>query len=264
MTATYVGHGRVLVETAFGHLMLIDGADTSIAPHLIRDGLFDRDVTLALDALVQPGMVCLDVGANFGTYSLIAADNIGPEGRLVAVEPSERLSDLLFENLAMNGFAERCDVLRCAAGPEATTVTLHEFSKRRGGNTLLSHVAEIARTRFGETITTSEVPCRTIDEIVASLALDRVDLIKIDVEGYEREVLNGARTVFDSFRPRLFIEWHNAFFEGQPDTPRALYRLLYEHLNYTLHRVVADGALIETGFDDLLAREHSDIVATPE
>jgi multisubunit Na+/H+ antiporter MnhB subunit len=56
MPATYVGKGRVLLETAFGHLMLVSGGDTAIVPHLIRDGFFDRNLTNIIDSLLVTGI----------------------------------------------------------------------------------------------------------------------------------------------------------------------------------------------------------------
>jgi hypothetical protein len=108
MPATYMGQGRVLLETAFGHLMLANGADTAIVPHLIRDGWFDRNLTDVITGLLHPGMSFIDIGANFGTYTLIGAQAVGDEGRVIAIEPSPAIAALLLENVIMNGFAGRC------------------------------------------------------------------------------------------------------------------------------------------------------------
>lgn len=267
MAATYMGQGRVLLETAFGHLMLVDGADSSIAPHLIRDGFFDRDLTLLFNRLIEPGMVVVDVGANFGTYTMIAAANVGfdadASGRVIAVEPSQTLSQLLQQNVEMNGFAGHCEVLRCAAGAKAGEVTLYEFAHHRGSNTLNASIAEAARANFAETITTHRVACRTLDEIADTLALDRVDLIKIDVEGHESEVLAGARAVLDQHKPQLILEWHRDFFADNPGSAEALYSLLTDELHYRLYRIHSGAELRETGFAELSACDHADILALP-
>jgi hypothetical protein len=74
MAATYLGQAKVLVETAFGHLMVVPGTDRSISPHLIRDGYFDRVLTDFISKAVKPASTFIDIGANIGTYSLVAAD----------------------------------------------------------------------------------------------------------------------------------------------------------------------------------------------
>lgn len=260
MPATYVGQGRVLLETAFGHLMLVDGGDTGIVPHLMRDGWFDRTLTDMINSLLEPGMTFVDVGANFGTYALIAADRVGPTGQVFAIEPAPAIAALLFETVAMNGFDARCEVLRCAASATKGTAVLHQFTNRKGGNTLMPHIAQVARDRFGETIVATAVPTRTLDDIMAERRPDRIDVIKLDVEGSEHDVLAGARDTLWAYRPKLIIEWNNHFFADRPEAAEALYTLLTRDLRYRLRRIepgaktraIAREELMQ-GFHDLLA-----------
>lgn len=263
MPATYVGAGRVLLETAFGHLMLVDGADTAIVPHLVRDGLFDRNLTALIGAILSPGMIFIDIGANIGTYTLIGAARVGERGRVIAIEPSPRLAGLVFENVTMNGFAARCDVLRCGAGAHNGTATLYEFATRQGSNTLLQRVADTAHAEYGEAITPCAVEIRTLDSIVANLTPERLDCIKIDVEGFEQQVLAGARDTIMRFRPRVILEWHSAFFSGREDEARALHDLLTGPLGYALHRIEAEGATRAVTLDELMKLGHSDVLAEP-
>ncbi|WP_394727319.1 FkbM family methyltransferase [Altererythrobacter sp. GH1-8] len=261
--ATQMGEGRVLLETAFGHLMLVDGSDIAIVPHLIRDGCFDRNLTDIIGTILQPGMTFIDVGANFGTYTLIGAAQVGEEGRVIAVEPAPAIAALLFATLSMNGYLKRTELLRCALGASDGVQTLYEFATLQGSNTLLADVAETARANFNEDITTREVECRTLDGIVDEQALDRIDLVKIDVEGFEYEVLQGAREALLQFRPQLILEWHTDFFDGRPEAARALYQLLTEELAYGLNRIDADANIRAIGFDELMQLEHSDLLARP-
>ncbi|MBI1404211.1 MAG: FkbM family methyltransferase [Porphyrobacter sp.] len=262
MAATYVGEGRVLLESAFGHLMLVNGGDTAIVPHLIRDGWFDRNLTMLLGELLTPGMTFVDIGANFGTYTLFGAGRVGRHGRVVAIEPSPAIAELLRQSVEMNGFLPNCAVVECAAGAEAGTLVLHEFAARQGGNTMLPHIAERATAVYGESVTTREVAVRTLDAIVAEQDLERLDLVKIDVEGFEREVLMGSRETLARFRPKLVIEWHNDFFEGRPEAARALYDLLTGELGYSLHRIVPGAQTRPVSFADL-RQGHSDLLAQP-
>jgi FkbM family methyltransferase len=207
-------------------------------------------------------MTFIDIGANCGTYTIFGAGKVGPQGRVIAIEASPRLSKLLLETVSMNGCASWCEVLRCAAGAEAGTVVLHEFANRRGGNTLLPHIAEIARERLDEAVTTVEVACRPLDAIIAERVITRIDLVKIDVEGFEREVLLGARETLARFRPKLIVEWHNAFFHGRPGAARALYDLLTDELGYRLHRIEQGATWRPVTFEDL-AHGHSDLLCEP-
>lgn len=262
MPAVYVGKGRVLLETAFGHLMLVSGGDTAIVPHLMRDGFFDRNLTNVIDSLLAPGMTFIDIGANCGTYTVFGAGKVGREGRVIAIEAAPAIAALLHESVSLNGFDEHCEVLRCAAASAPGTLVLHQFATRQGGNTMLPDIAEVARERYGETVVTAEVPARTLDDIIAERDLARIDLIKIDVEGFERDVLLGARTTLARYRPRLIVEWHSACFTGRPGSAQALYDLLTEELGYSLHRI-EQGATTRAVVLDDLRHGHADLVALP-
>lgn len=262
MPAAYVGQGRVLLETAFGHLMLVDGADTGIVPHLIRDGWFDRNLTAVIAGLLAPGMTFIDVGANFGTYTLVGAQKVGARGQVIAVEASPAVAALLVESVSMNGFDGRTAVVRCAAGAQEGTRVLHQFATRKGGTTLLPHIAEKARDIYGETIVTVEVPCRRLDDILADNRPERVDLIKLDIEGSEYDVLQGARETLWAYRPRLIIEWNNGFFEDRPEDAERLYTLLTRELGYRLHRIEPDATTRPIRRDELMTGFH-DLVAEP-
>lgn len=261
--ATYMGQGRVLLETAFGHLMLVDGGDTAIVPHLIRDGWFDRNLTEVITGLLVPGMTFIDIGANFGTYSLIAAAEVGETGRVIAIEPAPPILALLGESVVMNGFAGHCDVLPVAVGAAEGVLTLYRFATRQGSNTMLADIAETAQAEYGEAITAVEVPSRTLDAIVAERGLARCDLVKIDVEGFEDQVLAGARETLSRFRPRLILEWHNGFFAGRPQAARDLHDLLTRELGYTLHRIGPGATSRAIAFEELLQHGHSDLLALP-
>ena len=264
MAASYVGQDRVLVETAYHRLMLVSSNDTGITPHLIRDGYFDRAITDMIREYLRPGMTFLDIGANFGTYTLIGADAVGHEGRVIAVEPAGEIGYLLKENVAMNGYKDVARVERCAVGDEPGTLTLYEFGFRQGGNTVLPIVAEAAQDTYGEEVTTREVPCRTLDEVVASHGLDRVDLMKIDVEGFEYQAFMGAREMLKKHRPTIIMEWLGGFYRAREETGRALWNLLTDELGYDLRLINENATTRATTFDELKTIEHSDLLAEPK
>ena len=114
-----------------------------------------------------------------GVVALLAA-KIGC--RVLAIEPEQRNFEKLLANIALNDL--RCDPLRLAITDHSGTATLHVFPRRRSGHhTLAPRSAAIA---------TQVVECTTIDELLERRAIERVDLLKIDVEGGEPEVFAGA------------------------------------------------------------------------
>ena len=117
---------------------------------------------------------------------------------------------------------------------------------------------------YGEEVTTREVPCRTLDEIVASHGCERVDLMKIDVEGFEYQAFLGAREMLKKHRPTIIMEWLGGFYRAREETGRALWKLLTEELGYDLRLIDGNATTRATTFDELKEIQHSDLLAEPK
>jgi hypothetical protein len=75
----YLGDYTALTRTIYGHKMYVDTRDVSLAPHLLLDGYWEQWITNIFRELVKPGMTVVDVGANFGYYSVLAASLVRPD-----------------------------------------------------------------------------------------------------------------------------------------------------------------------------------------
>lgn len=141
--------------------------------------------------LARPGAVVIDVGANLGLYALRAASLVGPRGLVHAFEPASATYALLRANLAHNA----------AANVRAFQVALSDAP----GEGLLqanreSALAGLAATGRGQTVAAERVRIDTLDAHVAREGLGHVDLLKVDVEGFEGHVLRGARATLERER----------------------------------------------------------------
>lgn len=141
-------------------------------------------------AVLRPDSVFLDIGANIGLTTLIAAEHV-TEGRLIAVEPAPATFTYLRRNMALNGVSVQAENLAFGAG-EGTV----DFLVRPGGSAA-NHVvtqAHMAAKAGGPQV--RKVRQRRVDDYLQAEGIDRVDFIKIDVEGYEIPVFEGmARTL---------------------------------------------------------------------
>ncbi|MGA3263661.1 MAG: FkbM family methyltransferase [Terracidiphilus sp.] len=149
-------------------------------------------------SLLKPHSVVFDVGANVGYYSLTAAPLVGFEGRIYAFEPATRQFGRLKENASRNGFRQILPY-KLALSDKAGEAVLHLENVFNTGSASL-------RAAGIKNISAEMVTCTTLDEFVESQALDRLDVIKIDVEGYELAVLNGGRKTLERFHPVLLVE----------------------------------------------------------
>ena len=149
--------------------------------------------------LIKPGEVIYDVGANIGNHSLYFASNFAPK-KLVAVEPQNVALAILRRNLELNEVTD-CEVVNCMIGSSLGT---GEVTKHGGDN--------LGGTSFGENPVGS-TPMRTLDDVVNGCSDGNVDFIKIDVEGMHLQVIDGAKSVLTSARPKIWIELRN--FKGE-------------------------------------------------
>ncbi len=157
----------------------------------------------ALDRVLQDGMVFVDAGANQGEFSIFAAKRL-PNGRVIAFEPVSELRERLSANIDLNSF-DNIDVIGKALWSSPDTLELHRHtSTYRDGS-----VNEGLGSLFGPASSTSAtevVECVSLDTALEVLGIDRVDVIKIDVEGAESAVLRGAAATIETDRPILMVE----------------------------------------------------------
>ncbi|MGH9716605.1 MAG: FkbM family methyltransferase [Candidatus Acidiferrales bacterium] len=151
-------------------------------------------------------MVLFDIGAHFGVFSLAAA-RIG--GRAVAVDPSPMATRMIATQAELNGFTERIHVLRAAVGSVDGSIEL------LSSGTFAYGYFRAARGRLKRDLT--EVRSVTIDSMTREFGPPTH--IKIDVEGYEGEVLRGARDTLTLCSPLLFLELHNDIIRAEGGNP---------------------------------------------
>jgi FkbM family methyltransferase len=163
------------------------------------DQYYEPDVRAALLHFLKPGDIFLDCGANIGYFSVLAGHLVGPLGQVIAIEANPVTQLLLDRNLRLNGLGK---VVRCALAGSAGDLEL--FVPRAGD------VYSSLRTGglvTGTDIERFHVPGRTLDEVVSSLNLQRLDLLKIDIEGAELDVLRSAQRVMRELRPIIVCEY---------------------------------------------------------
>jgi FkbM family methyltransferase len=152
-------------------------------------------------AFLMPGAVALDIGANLGEWTVPFARMVGLTGRVLAAEPMPRNAEALAKTLAVNALRQ-AEIIRCAVGDDEGIVDFAvPLVTSARSDTGTAHVGPA--TAGQETV---RVALRRLDALVGECGFERIDLIKIDVEGYERRVLDGAATALARFRPALVIE----------------------------------------------------------
>jgi FkbM family methyltransferase len=239
--AVYLGQETVLCRVLGKYLMYAEAQETGITPHLCMDGYWESWITVALARTLRPGWHCLDVGANHGYYTLIMADGAGHDGRVVPVEPTPRLADLLRQTLDVNGFPSVTVAAQAASDSDGETLQL-VIPPRRSMNARLSREA-------GPNDTVVEVKSVTVDALTREWP--RVDLIKIDVEGAEESVWRGMqRTMEENSRLVVILEFNVERY----DDARGFLAMI-EREGFRLRYIDYDADVKDVTADELMSRQ---------
>ena len=186
-----------LVTTRYGRMHLL-GRDSIVSESLALYGEWAQREIDFLAHFITPGSTVLDIGAFIGTHTLAFSTLVGDQGTVIAFEPRAEAFDLLTRNVQDN---QRTNVhLRQQGVCDApASIELHRMPPGALTNFAGLALDDDSGSASGPAY---EVPLVTVD----SLALPAVGLLKIDVEGMESQVLDGARETIASFKPAVFAE----------------------------------------------------------
>ena len=199
-------HGRF--EVPFhGGLRIVLARSSASSGIYVNGGFSDPEVAALLLDEVEPGMTAIDCGAHIGEYTLLLSTLVGPEGTVHAFEPDRRMFAVLEENVRRNGL--RNVRLNPAALGDSVGTEAYALMPDPTASSLARFVDE--REDGVDDSSSSSVEVTTLDAYTAAAALERVDVVKVDVEGAEAAVLAGAASTLRELGPGLvFVECHSA------------------------------------------------------
>ena len=169
-------------------------------------GELDRKITWICAQIARPGATVLDIGANIGMVTLWLSTLVGKNGKVHAFEPNPKLQKILEETLDHNQVSNVC-LHPIALGAEQGSLELRIPRVNAGA-------ASLIRNRDLSDCDVVEVPVRSLSKIVAEEGIKSIQLIKIDVEGFEAKVFQGGQEVLGSIRPEAILFELNGRLEG--------------------------------------------------
>ncbi len=187
---------EVVWATVYGGYQVAAPLDDYVGRAAFYAGELDRKITWVCRRLVRPGDHVLDIGANLGLVTMILARLVGPAGRVEAFEPIPAMCDLVERAIERNQL-HNVELHRMALGAETGELVL---SVPRGHAGAASFLPEQRYAEQDEV----RVPVRTLSEIMSG-STDRARLVKIDVEGFESQVLAGGAEYFDRMPPEAVL-----------------------------------------------------------
>lgn len=213
--------------------LLLEGKETELTCHPLRGltirlnpkqrierlmwaGAYEPGLIRMLKFFLKPGMYFLDLGANIGYFSALASALVGPGGRVFAFEPSPVCCARLSENLC--GF-EQAGIYKYAASDTNGRRAFYLHSRESGWGSLLAD-HDLTECVHVDTI--------RLDDWAQEAGIQRLDFVKIDIEGSEYAALLGARRLLRGFRPIVVAELNGVCLARNRHTPDDVLRLLRE------------------------------------
>lgn len=240
--------GRVLQKSRMSRFFTIDYPDFRLrffptnasALYWIDRKFIEHDASI-IRRFARPGETVVDVGANIGALSLVASTAVGPLGRVVAVEPHPKTFSYLQQNVRLNR-RENIVALNCAAGATAGTLSFSDLSAD-------DRNAVIERGGL-------QVPVETLDALLDGWP-GPIALLKVDVEGFEKYVFEGARRVLERTEC-VYFEADERNYARYGYGTGEIIALLAQHGFHTVRSSLAavervDADYVATGLENLIA-----------
>lgn len=167
-------------------------------------GSFEPETVRCYQKIVKTGDVVLDIGANIGAHALPLAQAVGTAGKVYAFEPTDFAFTKLIRNCALNpDLANRIRCMQCMLVDQeiAGNPTPGLYSSWP-----LKEGAGLHELHQGRLMTTTAAEARTLDSVISALKVDRVDCIKLDIDGFECGMMRGANDVLTRWQPTIIME----------------------------------------------------------
>lgn len=169
---------------------------------------------------IHEGNTVIDVGANIGEFSLIASKIIGKKGKIISIDPLNQAIIWLNKNYILNN-SSNYEILEKAVGDKTGTMTLYKKNE-------VSEMGLLDPDIVDQTLLPSgEITVDTIDNIISSRNIDNVEMLKIDVEGFEYEVLCGCKNSFKEKKiKKIICEIHSSYLRKKNMDENVIYSML--------------------------------------
>lgn len=190
--------GCCVLKEIQGSKMFLDLEDKGLSHDLLLNNIREPYVTQAIQNEIHRGYTCVDIGANIGYYALQESRLVGNLGKVYAIEPVKESLDLLKRNIEVNHY-KNIECYQLACGENNRQDVIHVSPKRNWSSMYPSNSRQFVRDDTIEVV--------TLDKFLENRQYP--DFIRMDVEGYEYEIVKGMTLLLADKRPlKLFIEYH--------------------------------------------------------
>lgn len=230
---TWLSHEDIAIFTT---------ADNYIEWTLLSTGTYEDEINKLIRISLKPGNIALDIGANIGLQSIRMAQCVGINGHVYSFEPLNYLQNKFNKNAGLNRF-ENITLFPFALSDQSgeTSYSIDEHIWNQGTFNLNS------KNSGGNA---QQIIIKVADELSEIQSLSRLDLVKIDVEGFEFQVLKGLKNTLKKHRPRIIFEYDHNYWENNGQKMSDCYDFL-NSFGYQLYQITSVGCELIDSVKDI-------------
>jgi len=223
-------------------IAIYTSADSYIEWTILSTGTYEDEINKLIRISLKSGANAMDIGGNIGLQSLRMSQSVGNDGKVLAFEPLSYLQEKFNKNMALNK-VNNVTLFPCALadsdGEADFTINTNNWNQGTFSLSNNDHGAE-----------KQHVTIRAADNMPEIQALTSLDLIKIDVEGFEYKVLLGLKNTLRRHKPRIIFEYDNNYWLNNGQKISDCYEYL-KSLGYTLYQVASVGCELISAVEDI-------------
>lgn len=187
----------VQIDNFDGSVKMMIDRSRSMGSAIYWTGFHEFREFLFLHKFLKPEMVVVDVGANQGEYALFSAKRV-TKGKVIAFEPLPSILKVLYENIRLNNFTN-IQVFPGGLSDVEGSLKIHEIEDEHEGLATIYPGERKSRSSF-------DIKLRTLDDVVREESVERIDFVKIDIEGGELKALVGSQQSIQKHKPVFMVE----------------------------------------------------------
>ena len=267
-SSVYLGQETALTQTAYGHKMIVPTQDISLAPHILLGGVWEPWVSQVFMDHIEPGMTVLDIGANLGYYTLLAASLVGETGHVYGFEVNTDLCDVIQRSLSINGFDQRTTIVNKAVYSSDTVLQFNRLEHFQGSSSVREHASDQANQalqqfigdRYHDSVDIMTVEAIALDTYFAD-PKTKIDFIKIDTEGSEPYIFQGMKRLLEQQdHLKVVFEFYPITFKDKGEDAEAFLTQI-ESWGLTLNGVDPKNGVIDTSIAQLMEGKIHEVFA---
>ncbi|MFB5679274.1 FkbM family methyltransferase [Paenibacillus terreus] len=251
MHGTYIGDHKMLISLGYGGWITVSSQDYSLMPVLVTTGYFEYPLTNYFLKYIKAGDTVVDIGANIGYFTLLAARQVGTQGKVIGYEANPEMLPILRDNLAMNWVTDQVTLSNKAIYSENKNLEIQiserfpcysSINERPEDNNVVDRYKKIS------------IPGVTLDSEL--MDMDRIDLVKIDIEGGEYQAFLGMRGLIKQGKIKnISFEWNRPMLGEECEPFIQLLNLILHHHGGRLYVLSTEGDPVPVKLQEIISKD---------